>query len=50
MLVLPIVVTLGYLVGTTEFSILEKIAKRKQKKQNERRERAIEERNRRKNF
>ncbi len=50
MLVLPIVVTLGYMVGTTEFSILEIIAKRKQRKQNERRERAIEERNRRKNF
>ena len=50
MLVLPIVVTLGYMIGTTEFSILEKIAKRKQKKQNERRERAMAERNRRKNF
>ncbi|MBQ3115143.1 MAG: hypothetical protein IJC06_03360 [Clostridia bacterium] len=34
MLVLPLVVTLGYIVGTTGFSILEKYAKKKQAKQN----------------
>ncbi|MBQ4543742.1 MAG: hypothetical protein IJA19_06200 [Clostridia bacterium] len=50
MLVLPIVVTLGYMIGTTNFSVLEKIAVRKQQKQNERREKAIAERNRRKKY
>ncbi|MBO7208327.1 MAG: hypothetical protein J6V58_01170 [Clostridia bacterium] len=50
MLVLPIIVTLGYLVGTTGFSVLEKLAKRKQEQQNLKREKAIAERKRRKNF